>query len=80
MFAVSGSAFGAGAQGSPSGQTTARGRSPAPTLVRAEGSGQIFGPNDLGIAVVPRLSRAKHALLFSRRGAPVRAAPAEGGG
>ena len=74
VLAVSSSAFGAGAQGSPSGQTTARGRGPAPTLVHAEGSDQVFDPNDLGFGVVPRFSHTKlaPALQPPRRSGPRR--------
>ena len=70
VFAVSGSAFGASAQGSPRGVATARGRDPAPALVRAEGSGQVSGPNDLGLEVASGPSHAELALLFSRSAPP----------
>ena len=74
VLAVSSSAFGAGAQGSPSGRTTARGRGPAPTLVHAEGSDHVSGPSDLGFGVVPRLSHTKlaPALQPPRRSGPRR--------
>eukprot|EP00614_Pseudopedinella_elastica_P003645 CAMPEP_0172602050 /NCGR_PEP_ID=MMETSP1068-20121228/22247_1 /TAXON_ID=35684 /ORGANISM="Pseudopedinella elastica, Strain CCMP716" /LENGTH=341 /DNA_ID=CAMNT_0013403285 /DNA_START=344 /DNA_END=1371 /DNA_ORIENTATION=+ len=58
-FTVSSSAFGAGAQCSPSGPTTARGLGSASELVHAGGSGQVSDPNELGFGVAHWLAHAE---------------------